>query len=142
MRLFSFSSSSARRGFTLFELLVVISIIGILIALGTVSFTTAQKNGRDSRRRGDVNGLRNALEQYYAIHSAYPATCSSAALTEVLPNGLPTDPKTGANYELNCSADAYCACALMEREDTGNSQDDQCATLGTTGEYHCAQNLQ
>lgn len=142
MRLFSSSRFSSRRGFTLFELLVVISIIGILIALGTVSFTTAQKNGRDSRRKGDISGLRNALEQYYGINAGYPATCTAATLAEVLPNGLPTDPKTGASYEFTCAADSYCVCAELEREDTGNSQDDQCATIGTTGDFNCAQNLQ
>lgn len=136
----------SRSGFTLFELLVSISIIGILIALGTVSFTTAQQSGRDSRRRSDVTGIRNALEQYYAKNTGYPASCSdSAEVVEVLPNGFPVDPKNGDPnyvYEIDCSASTYCACALLEREGTGNSATDDCTDFVTNGDYFCAQNLQ
>lgn len=135
----------SRRGFTLFELLVSISIIGILIALGTVSFSTAQQSGRDSRRRSDVTGIRNALEQYYAINSGYPATCDDDELVDVLPNGIPADPKTGDvnyQYDLNCSADAYCVCALLEREGTGNSSVTDCSDFVDNGDYFCAQSLQ
>ena len=135
----------ARSGFTLFELLVSISIIGILIALGTVSFTTAQRSGRDSRRRSDVMGVRNALEQYYARNTAYPEVCTAAELVDVLPNGVPADPKTGDvayGYDLNCSADAYCICALLEREGTGNSTVSDCTNFESNGDYFCAQSLQ
>ncbi|MCD8484274.1 type II secretion system GspH family protein [Candidatus Woesebacteria bacterium] len=135
-----------RSGFTLFELLVSISIIGILIALGTVSFTTAQQSGRDSRRRSDVTGMRNALEQYYARYTAYPDACTDDEVTEVLPNGFPTDPKTGDEnygYDVTCSSDSYCVCALMEREGTGNSNTNDCTDFTTSGgDYFCAQNLQ
>lgn len=136
---------SMRSGFTLFELLVSISIIGILIALGTVSFTTAQQSGRDSRRRSDVTGIRNALEQYYAQNTAYPSVCSDAEVVDVLPNGFPNDPKTGDpdyGYEVTCSGDAYCVCALLEREGTGNSNVDDCTDFASNGDYFCAQNLQ
>ncbi len=135
----------SRSGFTLFELLVSISIIGILIALGTVSFTTAQQSGRDSRRRSDVTGIRNALEQYYAKNSSYPTVCTDAEVIEVLPNGFPSDPKTGDvnyGYNVECTASSYCACALLEREGTGNSTTDDCTIFANNGDYFCAQSLQ
>jgi prepilin-type N-terminal cleavage/methylation domain-containing protein len=129
-----------QRGFTLFELLVTISIIGILIALGTVSFTTAQQNGRDARRRSDVAAVQNALEQFYAVNAAYPTTCNAGLVTSVLPQGYPTDPKTGLGYTMTCSDTAYCICATLERTDQGNASAADC-TFGT-GNFYCATSVQ
>lgn len=53
-----------RRGFTLVELLVVISIIAILAALATISFTSTQKQTRDTQRKSDLKQYQNALEVY------------------------------------------------------------------------------
>jgi type IV pilus assembly protein PilA len=50
------------KGFTLIELLVVISIIGILAALATISFTSTQKQARDTQRKSDLKQYQNALE--------------------------------------------------------------------------------
>lgn len=49
-------------GFTLVELLVVITIIAILSVIGMAVFTGVQKNARDARRREDINAIANALE--------------------------------------------------------------------------------
>lgn len=51
-------------GFTLIELLVVISIIGILAALAMVSFTSSQRQARDSARKSDIKQYQNSLESY------------------------------------------------------------------------------
>jgi len=40
-----------KRAFTLLEILVVIGIIAILVGLGSVSFSTAQKKARDTKKR-------------------------------------------------------------------------------------------
>lgn len=53
-------------GFTLIELLVVIAVISILISLALVSLGTAQKQGRDTRRKSDLAQYRNGLEAYAA----------------------------------------------------------------------------
>ncbi len=133
-----------KNGFTLLELLVTISIIGILIALGTVSFTTAQRRGRDSRRQNDMTNMRNALEQYYALHTAYPDDCSDAEdLAIVLPAGLPVDPKPDSDYTFRCSYTTYCVCAEMENEGGGNATNNECAnTNGESKDFFCQRNLQ
>ncbi|MDO8619686.1 MAG: prepilin-type N-terminal cleavage/methylation domain-containing protein [Candidatus Daviesbacteria bacterium] len=49
-------------GFTLVELLVVISIIAVLSVIGITIFSGVQKNARDARRRGDIDAIAKALE--------------------------------------------------------------------------------
>lgn len=135
-----------KRGFTLMELLIVIAIIGILISMSTVAYTSAQKKARDSRRRSDIKATQSGFEQYYADNSgSYPATCSLS--TTYMPNGMPTDPKTGVAYTsttnwYSCSTTAYCVCAALEGEtNTTTNCSGGAAPAGYTG-FYCVRNLQ
>ncbi|PIV09820.1 hypothetical protein COS31_05535 [Candidatus Roizmanbacteria bacterium CG02_land_8_20_14_3_00_36_15] len=71
-----------KRAFTLLEILVVIGIIAILVGLGSVSFSTAQKKARDTKRREDIKALQNCFEQYYAYNNnfKYPDNGNDAKL--------------------------------------------------------------
>lgn len=140
------------KGFTLLELLVVIGIIGILVAIGTISYTNAQKRARDSKRRGDMQAMSRALEQYNAQNNGvYPADTSCTGLTSFLAGSLPSDPKTGA-YDLSgaCAADgsAYCICAQMEVLDSGNAYGRNNSTCtwtsggGGSKDYFCVASVQ
>lgn len=137
------SIRKTRRGFTLLELLVVISIIAILITISTVSFTTAQKKGRNSRRRSDMRAVQNAFEQYYSMNGGYTNSC--AAMASTLGAGLPSDPRNldPQIYAYSCPDEAtYCACANLEAE-TGNSDSASCTYAGGgTKSYFCVSQLQ
>jgi type II secretion system protein G len=61
-----------KQGFTLMELLIVIAILGILVAVGVVSFATSQKRSRDISRKNDLRQLSIALETYYNDFDHYP----------------------------------------------------------------------
>lgn len=136
------------QGFTLMELLIVIAVIGILISVATASYSSAQKKARDSRRQSDMKAMQNALEQYYADNSQYPAASTpcnlGATSANYLPAGLPADPKPSQSYTIACqSTSTYCSCALLEGSTTaGNATDASCGGLGSAGAYYCVRNLQ
>lgn len=64
--IFNLKRKKARRGFTLVEILVVVTIIGALAAVGLVSYQSANKKSRDSKRKADMEQIRAALEMYRA----------------------------------------------------------------------------
>lgn len=68
---------SFKRGFTLAEILIVLSIIGLLIALFAGSYAQTQKASRDARRLADMNDILTALQSYYADHGFYPGSTTA-----------------------------------------------------------------
>lgn len=65
-----------KNGFSLIELLVVISIIGVLLALSLSAFSNTKKSARDGKRRADLEQIRSALEIYRTDCKTYPAAVS------------------------------------------------------------------
>ena len=85
------------KGFTLIEMLVVVSLIGILsgIALNVINIKKVQQRSRDSRRIGDVKRVQTALELYFADNRAYPVSLSWVNINSAdnaVKTGLTTSP--------------------------------------------------
>jgi prepilin-type N-terminal cleavage/methylation domain-containing protein len=59
-------------GFTLFELLVSISIIAVVTGIAAVSFGPGQGKARDNRRVTDAQNIQIALEMYRQEKGNYP----------------------------------------------------------------------
>ena len=116
------------KGFTLFELLVSISIIGILTALASVAFSGAQKKARDARRMQDMKAIQVAAEQYYSVNTYVYPTATGVAWTgpgaQSILDKFPTDPKNSGLFVYTTptfTASAYCICAKMESTANANS---------------------
>jgi len=60
-----------RRAFTLLELLVAISVIGILASLVTVNFNESRARARDANRAESVRAYAASLEQWKASNGTY-----------------------------------------------------------------------
>lgn len=116
---FKLLNSRFKKGFTLIELLVVISIIGILVAVGATSYQRAVRLSRDSKRKTDLEQIRQALETYRSQMGSYPDDSTwEADLKSGYISDLPIDPKaptTNYFYKTPLSpATTYKLCATLE----------------------------
>lgn len=100
-----------KKAFTLIELLVVIAIIAIMITVGTVSYQRSLRLARDSKRKTDLEQIRQALETYRSETGAYPASTSSLEPDYI--TVLPTGPKLDT-YDYTGTTTSYSLCASLE----------------------------
>lgn len=97
------SKKFKQSGFTFIELLVVVSIIGILTAIIIANLQTARKKSRDASRVANALIIQESLERYFDANRSYPT-----ALSDLVPNYLPVLPKDplgapGCSGLINCN---------------------------------------
>jgi general secretion pathway protein G len=80
-------------GFTLIELLVVIALIAILASMGVVQYRNSIQNTREAVLRTDLFRMRDAIDQYYADKTKYPASLD-ALVSDGYLRKIPEDPIT------------------------------------------------
>ena len=87
-----------QKGFTLVELLVVVTILAILATIGFTIFNGTQKTARDAKRKGDIDAIAQAMEVNYGKTTGglYDSLKSSMFSS----GKIPTDP---INAGSNCS---------------------------------------
>ena len=83
----------SRRGFTLVELLIVLSLISILAAMGVVQYRNSVRLGQEAVLKRDLFAMRDAIDQYYADKNKYPASLD-ALVSDGYLRSIPPDPIT------------------------------------------------
>lgn len=61
-----------RRGFTTVEIVITITIMGILLVLAFANLTASQARARDEERRGDIDSIAQHLESFYKNGAGVP----------------------------------------------------------------------
>ncbi|MEN9614277.1 MAG: hypothetical protein RLZZ347_584 [Candidatus Parcubacteria bacterium] len=74
-----YSKTKQNSGFTLVELLVVISIIALLSSIVFAGLNVARQKGRDTSRVAGANQLRAAIELYRTTTGTFPDTLPVAS---------------------------------------------------------------
>ena len=82
-------------GFTIIELMIVVSIVGILATLAVPSYQNAVVKAREGALRQDLFSLRDVIDQHRADKGKYPETLAALVSSGYL-RRLPPDPLTGS----------------------------------------------
>ena len=86
-------------GWTLIELMIVITLVTVLSTLALVGYRSAITRSREAVLKEDLFRMRDAIDQYYADQQGYPASLAALVGDGYL-RSLPLDPFTGvADWE-------------------------------------------
>jgi general secretion pathway protein G len=82
-----------QRGWTLIELMVVVSLIAVLAAIALANYHQAVITTQEAVLKEDLFRLRDAIDQYYADKNKYPESLESLVSDGYL-RKIPEDPFT------------------------------------------------
>jgi general secretion pathway protein G len=86
----------AAAGFTLIELMVVVALISVLAGMGVVQYRHAVVRTKEAVLREDLFRMRDAIDQYYADKTKYPASLETLVAEGYL-RQVPKDPITNSS---------------------------------------------
>ncbi|MBC7348383.1 MAG: type II secretion system protein [Candidatus Aminicenantes bacterium] len=88
--------TASRPGFTLIEILIVLSIIGILLGLAVPQYQMSVKRAREAVLKENLFIMRKMIDQYYQDKHRYPPSLQSLVEENYLKT-IPIDPITGSS---------------------------------------------
>lgn len=122
--LFSFvkKMKNTAAGFTLIEVLVVISIIALIVAIAVASFTTTRSRADDGNIKQQFGLMRLEAENSYKLNRAATNVCADTLpLVQNLPSGTTfkcLDGPAGYAFEAILSTGQYYCVDFFGRERT------------------------
>jgi general secretion pathway protein G len=85
--------ASSDRGFTLIEVLIVITLLVVLASIGMPTYQNSVRRAREATLKEDLFRMRDAIDQYYADKQKYPPTLQDL-VTDGYLREIPKDPIT------------------------------------------------
>ena len=89
------SHKRSTAGFTLIELIIVFTLIGILVGLALPQYQTGTRRARESVLKENLYVMRTLINQYYTDKMKYPASLQTL-VDEGYLREIPVDPITNA----------------------------------------------
>jgi general secretion pathway protein G len=83
------------RGFTLIEMLIVMTLIVVLASVGLIAYQSSVRRGREAVLKEDLYRMRDAIDQYYADKGKYPTDLNELVTASYL-RRIPVDPMTNS----------------------------------------------
>jgi general secretion pathway protein G len=84
-----------RRGFTLIEMLVVMTLIALLLTLAVPRYFSSLDNGRLNVQRQNVATIRDAIDKFFGDQGKYPDSLDELVAKRYL-RQVPVDPVSEA----------------------------------------------
>ena len=88
--------TSKKNGFTLIEIIIVFTLIGILVGMGLPQYKYAVKRAREAVLKENLFQMRKLIDQYYADKEKYPLSLQTLVDEKYL-RSIPIDPMTGSS---------------------------------------------
>jgi general secretion pathway protein G len=82
-----------KKGFTLIELMVVLTVIALLLSLVAPNYVGQVRHAEEAVLKENLTLMRDALDKHYADAGRYPATLEELVAKRYL-RGIPPDPLT------------------------------------------------
>jgi general secretion pathway protein G len=94
MRHTTLQPSTPARGFTLIEMLVVMTLIAMLLTLAVPRYFSALDNGRVNVQRQNIATMRDAIDKFFGDQGKYPDSLDELVAKRYL-RQVPVDPQSG-----------------------------------------------
>src|SRR6188472_249851 len=86
---------SRASGFTLMEMMIVMTLIVILAGIGMTVYGTSVQRSKEAVLKEDLFQMRDAIDQYYADKNKYPGSLQDLVSEKYL-RAVPVDPFTAS----------------------------------------------
>ena len=117
MRILKLRNRFTQNGFSLIELLIVVSIILVILAIALPNFQKAMMSSREMGAIATVKTLHSVEAQYYSTYGRYPASlaelgkpssgAANASAAELISGDLANGEKGGYKFTVQATPNGY-----------------------------------